>query len=158
MKTLLVDNAHAKRALEVALAGGHTVRLEGTGAKGVALWAEVTHGVKVEAAGSADITVTLTPPSADAVMDWIDAGFDDPALEKRLERAQRIRADVRPLPLDGGARALLRSVVEQLSPSPLQVFAICQVAYTIAALAEAARVNAAHIAEAVALTGCANQQ
>ena len=98
-----------------------------------------------------DMYIRVPRPRYDVVMRWARAGFkygettDD--LLKRMERAWEEGGPVEGV--DESAWALLRAAVRQLHMQPKTVKRTVGVAKTIATLAGARKIEAAHMAEAI---------
>ncbi len=134
-------SAHVKRALEVAAAGGHTVSLFGDGC--LTALAILADGIGIEVvADGADITVEVPiRPS------WVN--YVGEPHEHVIERIKACRENNPDLPMDDLASVLLRAATKNYSLNPVRVCQVVDVAVTIANLAGAQSIHAAHMAEAI---------
>jgi len=131
---------HVKRALEVAAAGGHTIRFFGEGQ--TEAFEQLARDIGVVVASPADITVEvpLLPP-------WWKS--DDPG-EPHERIMGRIEAYVaRDLPMGELAETVLRAGCAYRSLTPSQARQVASVALTIANLAGDQEVHAAYVMEAM---------
>jgi len=128
------------RALEVAAAGHHTVSLFGEGP--VARLEQLAETIGVEVVGSgADITVEVP-----VVPEWMKGSPSEPHDRVMQRVSEYTRHD---LLMNDSAMSLLRMGARYYSLTDIQAKQVASVALTIANLARAQGIHAAHVAEAL---------